>query len=107
MSVTITIDEVHTHWSAKNNGFHEIFRSHVSAIIWLYFEFLSEYKFANKIEKQTIIKVQENPKTQPDGVQGALVTPSYHEELTPGSVHKAPMASPVKFRRRNPKKEKK
>ena len=73
----------------------------------MYFEFLCEYRFANKIEKQTIMNVQENPKTHPGGVQGALITPSDHKELTPGSVHKAPIASPVKFRSRNPKKEKK
>lgn len=75
-------------------------------MIGLNFPIFLKYKLVVNIEKQTIIVVQANPKTNPGGVQGALRTVSYQTDEVPGSVHKLPKAKPPKFNIKNAKRVK-
>ena len=59
------------------------------------------------MDKQIIIVVHENPNAKPGGVQGALFIVEYQSEITPVSVHNEPIAKPVKFKNKNPRRVKK
>ena len=84
-----------------------MFNVHESKINQLYLPFLSVNKFVIYTDKQIIIVVQANPNTKPGGVQGALSIVEYQSDVTPGLVQSAPMAKPVKFRNKKPKRLKK
>ena len=49
------------------------------------------------MEKQIIIVVQATPKTQPGGVQGALLRLEYQSEVGPSFIKKLPIANPPKL----------
>ena len=53
------------------------------------------------MEKHIIISVQTTPKTQPGGVQDALLRLLYHIPLGPSPIKKLPSASPTKLRIKN------
>ena len=55
------------------------------------------YKKTIYAEKQTIIVIQAAPKTQPSGVQGALLSCKYHSLFGPAAMNKLPMPNAPKL----------
>ena len=87
----------------KNSGFQATFNTHArpNHKDWCFLSAAdSVHAHAEVMNhvKPNITVVQAAPNTQPGGVHGALASPAYQSEDTPGPVAMLPMARPPKFR---------